>query len=173
MGETTRTGRRLLGAMVVAGVTTALLSTGAAAAPSAGGAGPLRDLLPATVEATDGARAAVRATERDGTTRVVLTVRGLDPGAAGATYGAHIHVGPCVAGDGAAAGAHYNAGGGVNDETEIWLDVTVGVDGSAAASSTVPFVVAPGAAQSLVIHALPTDALGAAGTRMACLPVVF
>ncbi len=115
----------------------------------------------------------MRTQERDGATRVALRLRGLDAAAAGNRYGAHIHVGPCVAGDGAAAGPHYNAGGGVSEETEVWLDFVIGANGTAAASTTVPFVIAPGTAQSLVIHALPTDPTGAAGARIACLPVEF
>jgi Cu/Zn superoxide dismutase len=163
----------MLGALVAAGAATAMLATGAAATPSPRGAGPLSDLQPATEEPTDGARARVRTQERDGATRVALRLRGLDAAAAGNRYGAHIHVGPCVAGDGAAAGPHYNAGGGVSEETEVWLDFVIGANGTAAASTTVPFVIAPGTAQSLVIHALPTDPTGAAGARIACLPVEF
>jgi len=173
MHDTTKTGRRMLGALVAAGMATGLLATGAAATPSPRGAGLLSDLQPATEEPTDGARARVRTQERDGATRVALRLRGLDPAAAGNRYGAHIHVGPCVAGNGALAGPHYNVGGGVSDETEVWLDFTIEADGTATAETRVPFTIAPGTAQSLVIHALPTDPTGAAGPRMACLPVEF
>lgn len=174
MNDTTKTARRLLGALVVAGATTALLATGAAAEPPSGrGAGQLRDLQLATEQATDHATAQVFAYESGGSTTVTMKVQGLAHDAAGNRYGAHIHVGPCVAGQGAAAGPHYNAGGGVSEATEVWLDFTVQANGTADASTTVPFTIAPGTAQSVVIHALPTDPSGAAGPRIACLPVEF
>jgi hypothetical protein len=58
----------------------------------------------------------------------------------------------------------------VNDQTEVWLDVTVGADGSAVAIARVPFVPAPGN-RAVVLHAEHTDDHGTAGARLACLPV--
>ena len=180
MTKTNRTGWRagvaILGAL-------AMLTSAAAATPArARGAGPLRDLQPVTSQPTDGATAQVEATESGGTTTVDIKVQGLDHAAAGARLGAHVHVGPCVAGNGAAAGPHYNASGVippvVNDQTEVWLDFTIQANGTGRASATVPFSIAPGAAASVVIHAEPTSTgptppPGAAGARLACLPVRF
>ncbi len=108
----------------------------------------------------------------------VLRVRGIE-GADGETFGAHLHAGPCVAGDPAAALGHYNtdvlAGvvpPEVSERTEVWLDVTVD-DGAGTATASVPFVPLPGS-RSVVVHALATDHhTGAAGARLACLPVVW
>ncbi|MEO6124256.1 MAG: superoxide dismutase family protein [Ilumatobacteraceae bacterium] len=161
----------------------ALLSvagTADAGAARARGAGPLRDLQPGTAQPTDGATAQVVATESDGTTTVTIKVQALDHAAAGMTLGAHVHVGSCVAGNGTAAGLHYNAGGVASDETEVWLDFTINANGTARAQATVPFTIAAGAAASVVIHAEPTHpgpgpipAPGSAGIRLACLPVQF
>ncbi len=57
-------------------------------------------------------------------------------------------------------------------DNEVWLDFTVRPGG--VAYSTVPFEIAPGTAQSVVIHAQPTqERTGSAGARIACLPVAF
>jgi len=105
-----------------------------------------------------------------------LRVKGIDPAVAGDSYGAHLHVGPCIAGDGAAAGPHYNVSTNtpplVSDQTEVWLDFTVTASGTGAADTTVPFLPAPGA-RSVVIHAEPTAPNGTAGARLVCLPVVW
>jgi Cu/Zn superoxide dismutase len=105
-----------------------------------------------------------------------LRVKGIDPAAAGHVYGAHLHVGPCVAGDGAAAGPHYNASTTtppvVSDQTEVWLDFTATADGTGAADTTVPFLPTPGT-RSVVIHAESTAPNGTAGPRLVCLPVVW
>lgn len=113
----------------------------------------------------------VHAWSTDGRTRIRLSVDGLAPGR---TYGAHVHTGACgpAAGD---SGGHYQSS---TDSTvplrdrEVWLDVTGGPDGHAATTTTVPWVFAPGAASSVVIHAQPTDSVtGAAGARLACTTV--
>lgn len=111
----------------------------------------------------------------------MLRASGIGAAAEGGTFGAHLHVGPCVAGNGAAAGAHYNtdlvAGTlpplhEISEDTEVWLDLTV-EDGAATSTASVPFVPLPGA-RSVVIHALATDHhTGLAGGRLACLPVVW
>ena len=135
--------------------------------------GQLRDLAPTTANVTDGAHASVIAYNGGDRSLVLLIVRGMDRNAAGTMFGAHVHVGPCVAGNGAAAGPHYNSGGPASPQTEVWLDFTVTRGGSGVAKATVPFVIPPGAAASVVIHAMPTDPMGAAGARQACLPVNF
>ena len=105
----------------------------------------------------------------------MLALRRMDRTAVGTRYGAHVHVGPCVAGDGAAAGPHYNSTGGttIDPSTEVWLDFTVRSNGTAVAVSAVPFVIPSGGAQSIVIHALATMPNGTAGARLACLPLEF
>ena len=138
--------------------------------------GPLVDLQPAVAAPTDGARATVIALATEsGRTLVLFRARGLDPSEAGRKLGAHVHVGPCVAGDGAAAGPHYkhDPAAPVSPEVEIWLDFTVDARGTGFAITWVDFVIEEGDAQSVVVHALPTDPTGAAGDRLACLPVTF
>lgn len=162
---------------VSAAVALALGTSPALAGPSVvRAAAPLTDLS-AAANPTDGAYGRLVAVARgDGTTSVVFVVTGLDPAAAGRTLGAHVHVGPCVAGNGAAAGPHYNTGAGrpPSPENEVWLDFTIQPGGVAYASTVVPFEIAPGTARSVVIHALPTEeGTGLAGARLACLPVAF
>ncbi len=150
----------------------------ASAAPAAAGVravvshGPLADLSPATADGTDGGSAIAVGVAGSSSTAVVLVTRGLtDPGA---VHGAHVHTGPCVAGDGAIAGPHYNAGGGISPQTEVWLDFQVHGSGIGVAVARVPFAIPAGGAKSIVIHAAPTDpTTGAAGARLACLPLEF
>ena len=120
-----------------------------------------------------GLSAAVRITANRHGSHAVLRVRGIE-GADGLTFGAHLHSGPCVAGDPDAALGHYNVDpwSRSTPRTEVWLDFTVD-DGRASASASVPFVPLPGT-RSVVIHAEATDPdTGAAGPRLACLPVVW
>lgn len=134
---------------------------------------PLADLS-ADASATDGAWAVATAAVAQGQTTVTLNLKALDRDAAGTTYGAHVHTGPCVAGDGAAASGHYNHGGGISSATEVWLDFTITNGGTGHATAVVPFAIPPGAAHSIVIHALPTNpGDGSAGPRLACLPLEF
>jgi len=139
--------------------------------------GSLRDLAPNSANATDGATAQLWAVAIGGETRFFTFFSGLDPAAEGTTFGVHIHDGPCVAGNGAAAGPHYNTGGTPSTDTEVWLDFTVLPGGYGYSSTTVPFTIEPGDAQSMVIHVQPTQdgppTPGAAGSRQACLPVAF
>lgn len=133
----------------------------------------LRDLAPATAGPFDAARAKLTLDTSDGT-RAVLIVHGVDPAVAGRTFGAHLHVGPCVAGNGAAALGHYNHSGTVpatvDDRTEIWLDVTINAEGNGRSVSRVDWAPLAGA-RSVVVHANPTAPDGTAGARLACLPV--
>ncbi len=134
--------------------------------------GELTDLS-AMDDPFDGARAAAVARVGNGHTIVRLKVKHIDRDYAGSTFGAHVHVGDCVENNGAAAGPHYNAGGDVSPETEVWLDFTVRRSGSARAKATVPFEIPAGGASSIVIHENPTAPDGAAGARLACLPLEF
>ena len=125
-----------------------------------------------TEHPTDGAWAVASATVQNGQTIVRMNVKDVD--AVGATFGAHVHVGPCVEGDGLAALGHYHTGAaGPVAENEVWLDFSVTSGGTGHAVAIAPFEIAPGAAQSIVIHALPTAPDGSAGARMACLPLEF
>jgi len=139
--------------------------------------GALSDLAPSAVNATDGASADLWAIAGGGYSTFVVFLTGLDPAAAGSTYGAHIHTGQCVPGNGAAAGPHYNTGGTPSTDTEVWLDFTVLPGGYGVAVATVPFMIDSGKANAMVIHAEPTQAdgatPGAAGARIACLPVAL
>jgi Cu-Zn family superoxide dismutase len=139
---------------------------------------PLRDLQPTVTSAFDGAKASVAMVGLR-SSYFYLRVSDVHAAAAGQRFGAHLHTGPCVAGDGVAAGPHYNvqtlAGitpAVVNDETEVWLDFGVNSRGSAQSSTTVPFVPAAGE-RSIVIHAEPTMDNGMAGARVACLPLTI
>ncbi len=170
MTATTRTAAVTL-AMLAA---SAIAATPAGADDSPGAAvtvhGELRDLEPAVAGPLDGAEATLTMASHDGSTTAVLTVRGIDRSAVDHTFGAHLHVGPCVAGDGAAAGPHFNAGGQPSPDTEIWLDFTVTGGGTGHAVAQVPFVPAPGN-RAIVIHRDFTAPNGVAGPRLACLPV--
>ncbi len=173
--------KKFTGLAVLAGLAAAaVLGAGtmpAGAVPSVVTAsGPLSDLS-GSANATDGAYGQLYAVAPgDGNTYVYFIVTGLNPAAAGTTYGAHVHVGPCVPGNGPAAGPHFNTGTGgpPSLENEVWLDFTVRPGGVAVSRATVPFEIAPGAAQSVVVHANPTEpGTGVAGGRIACLPVRF
>lgn len=133
----------------------------------------LTDLESGVARPTDGSWAVASATVAEGRTVVVLNVKDLDVAAAGTTFGAHVHTGSCVADQGSVAGPHYNAGGGVSPETEVWLDFTVNNGGTGHAVAVVPFEIPANGAHSIVIHALPTAPNGAAGARIACLPLEF
>ncbi|MFG1819257.1 hypothetical protein ACGFIF_36225 [Kribbella sp. NPDC049174] len=169
--------------------TLAVLAVAALATPAAAQAAPsvktlvvtahddLRDLAPTAGGPFDNARALVVLVSPGDSTLAILQVRGIGNSAAGRSFGAHLHSGPCVAGDGAAAGPHYNtdiiAGEvppRVNPSTEIWLDFTVSPSGAGNAMTVVPFTPLPGN-RSVVIHEKPTDHHGAAGARLACLPL--
>jgi Cu/Zn superoxide dismutase len=154
----------------------AALTTDATASPAHVFRGDLVDLSSATADPFGGASAHLVMTPNAHGTLFHLRLQGIDPAVAGHDYGAHLHVGPCVTGDGAAAGPHYNASTStpplVSDQTEVWLDFTVTANGTGAADTTVPFVPAPGT-RSVVIHAEPTAANGTAGPRLVCLPVAW
>jgi Cu/Zn superoxide dismutase len=173
----TRRPRRLLAVAVLAAPTLALAAPALAQDPLVHARGHLTDLQPAATTPTDGARGSVSAWQTSTGTTVVLRLRGLDRDAAGASYGAHVHVGHCMAGEPLAAGPHYNSTGQppvtVSDQTEVWLDFTITPGGTAYAKADVPFTIAPHAAHSVVVHAMTTAPDGTAGGRIACLPVHF
>jgi len=160
--------------LAVAGI---LLSAPAAsAAPAEVFRGDLVDLSSTTADPFGDASAHLVMTETGKGTRFHLRVKGIATAAAGTEYGAHLHIGPCVEGNGAAALGHYNASTAtppvVNNQTEVWLDFEVTEDGTGAGDALVPFVPVPGE-RSVVIHAEATAPSGAAGPRLVCLPVVW
>lgn len=145
--------------------------------PFARSSGLLSDLATSASGPFDGASARVQMVESAKGAHAVLTVKGIGAAAEGDTFGAHLHDGPCIAGNGAAAMGHYNSDAHagttpvrVNDRTEIWLDFTV-EDGTGTGTAKVPFVPESGS-RSVVIHADETNPqTGAAGPRLACLTV--
>lgn len=161
-------------------MTTALGAGPAAAAPSLVSVkGPMRDYNTAAAGPFDHAVARAKITAHKGRSTVTFRVAGISRSAAGQEFGAHLHVGPCVTDNGAAALAHYNtdvlAGRTpprVDPTTEVWLDFTVSRSGKAKATARVPFV-PEGGDRSIVIHEHETKADGTAGARLACLPVVW
>jgi Cu/Zn superoxide dismutase len=148
------------------------LAPAACTRPAALVAAPLTDLAPDHDDPTDGASGAAFVIAGRERTVVTLSIHGIDA-EDGTTFGAHVHTGPCVPADGAAAGPHFAHGTPPSPATEIWLDVTVDTDGHAAAAAVVPFAVPAGGARSIVVHEKPTAPDGTAGGRLACLPVTF
>lgn len=134
--------------------------------------GPLSDLQTTLDNPTDDARARAQVTEHAAGSTVTLVVMGLDTAAAGMTLGAHVHVGECVTGNGAAALGHYYTGAGpISPQTEVWLDFKIRGDGVGRATAQVPFVIPEGGASAIVIHEHPTDPGGIAGGRLACIGI--
>jgi Cu/Zn superoxide dismutase len=159
----------------VAAVTLLLVPAAATSgAPAQVFHGDLVDLSAATPDPFGDATAHLVMTPNGKGTTFHLRIQGIDPAVIGESYGAHLHVGPCVEGNGAAAGPHYNASTAsppvVNDQTEVWLDFTVVGDGTGAGDTTVPFVPVPGD-RAVVVHAEETAPNGTAGARLVCLPV--
>jgi len=148
------------------------------AVPAIGGSavhaqGELTDLR-STVDPTDGASGRATGVRRPGQTVVVLNIQGIDQAAVGRTFGAHVHIGPCTINNGGAALGHYNHGGGISSDTEVWLDFTVTAGGTGHSTAIVPFDIPEDAAASIVVHELPTDpSTGLAGARIACIGIGF
>lgn len=118
-----------------------------------------------------GAKTQVHAWARDNSTHLRLMVRGLP--AANRTFGAHVHVAPCGS-DPAASGGHYQHGTAATlAGREVWLDFTTNADGDGVGETDIPWLIAAGTAGSVVIHALPTNALGVAGPKLMCTDVPF
>ena len=139
--------------------------------------GDLVDFAPSSTSPFDDASARLVMAQRESGTTFVMILSGVSKDAAGQTFGAHLHTGPCVAGSPLAAGPHYNQSvmdaatpTVVSDDTEVWLDFTVRPGGTATAVALVPFTPTPGN-RSVVVHAEETTENGTAGSRLACLPV--
>jgi hypothetical protein len=135
--------------------------------------GDLTD-YPTTPDVFKGARATAMMMGLDDESTFRLSIKGIEKSAAGNEYPAHLHAGPCVANDPAAAGGHYNVSSEVpplvNGTTEVHLDFTVNDRGSARITVSVPFIPTAGT-RSIVIHSNETPAPGSSPTRLACLPL--
>jgi Cu-Zn family superoxide dismutase len=119
--------------------------------------------------------------EGDKQTVLTLEVAGL---ASDHGLGAHLHAAACGA-DPADAGPHYQNEADpkmpstnskyANKKNEVWLDFTTDTTGTATATATVDWLVRPGEANSIVIHAEHTKTsdgeAGTAGDRLACVNV--
>jgi hypothetical protein len=106
-------------------------------------------------------------------TNATLQVSGL-PG--NRTFGAHLHRDTCAA---AFGGPHYQHPTGTpamgvtpSAENEVWLDITTNSSGRGSTAVNVPFSVLVGT-RSVVVHQLPTNGIGVAGQRLACLPIAI
>jgi superoxide dismutase, Cu-Zn family len=131
-----------------------------------------------------GARGAVQSRSGEGTTTVMLAVRGLEPHR---VYGAHVHTKPCgqVPDD---AGPHFQYAADpvqpsvdptfANPQNEIWLDLTTDETGAGSTESTVAWTFPDDRRpKSVVVHADHTSSepgnAGTAGDRVACISVNF
>ncbi|HEY5821776.1 MAG TPA: SdrD B-like domain-containing protein [Propionibacteriaceae bacterium] len=143
------------------------------------GSGPILDLLPATAGPFDSATGVGVMSAAGDSSTFLLQVDGIADSASATTYGAHLNFGPCVAGNGPAAGGRYNTDvldgelpAEVSPRTEVWLALTPDARGFASASATVPFV-PTSAERSLVIYSAATNPdTGSSGPRQSCLPFV-
>jgi Cu-Zn family superoxide dismutase len=183
----------VLGALLVAGCATpdTVVPTGATVpavhtvqvSESFGtGAGPAITYAEERVPA--GARGAVRSRSGDGTTTVMLAVRGVERNR---VYGAHVHTRPCgVQPD--SAGPHFQYSPDpvqpstdptfANPQNEIWLDLTTDDTGAGSAESTVAWTFPDDRRpKSVVLHEHHTSSepgeAGTAGGRVACISVDF
>lgn len=157
---------------LVGGAIAALAAIGGGVAAAGGGssraAGP--DYLYGPSAFTDASAKVHVVNTGSGSTRVTLHITGV-AGAAGKTFGAHVHRSPCGP-LGSDAGAHYQHEGasGSLEDREVWLDFTVNDAGNAHAEAARPWVLDQGVPRSVIIHALPTvPETGVAGARLACI----
>jgi len=131
-----------------------------------------------------GARGAVESRSGEGSTTVMLAVRGLEPQR---WYGAHVHTAPCGQRP-EDSGPHFQHSvdptqpsidpAYANPQNEIWLDFVTDELGAGSTESTVAWELPadrrPG---SVVIHAMQTATepgkAGTAGARAGCITVEF
>ena len=162
-----------------AAVTTALAAAVGVATAAADADRPIRVEGPTVVHAAgfEGTAVEVQAvTTASDRTVVRLRLSGLPASVAGRTLGAHVHVGACGADPLASGGHHVDAdapAGTPLQDREIWLDSVVDPAGRASAVAVADWAVPAGGARSVVVHALPTAANGAAGARILCTDVPF
>src|SRR6185295_19423630 len=101
-------------------------------------------------------------------TRIIMNVTLTQPDAGAINmrmFGSHVHVAACNVGQ---AGGHYrdDAGAGASSTNEFWLDFTTDATGAAMVDKTGTFAIRDGGAKAIVIHASPTDMMGAAGSKL-------
>jgi Cu-Zn family superoxide dismutase len=156
---------------IVAGTALPAMANGGRTVRAAGPVVAYRSVSPNPLAGVHGTVQAV--TTASGGTRVTLHLRGFANDQVARTFGVHVHTGPCA--DGTSAGPHYTHPGPAPtlEEREIWLDFTVNTGGLGHAKASRDWLIEPGAAQSIVIHAEPTAPSGAAGTRQGCIGVAF
>jgi superoxide dismutase, Cu-Zn family len=131
-----------------------------------------------------GARGAVQSRSGEGTTTVMLAVRGLEKHR---VYGAHVHTQPCGE-QPDDAGPHFQYSADpvqpstdptfANSQNEIWLDLTTDETGAGSTESTVAWTFPDDRRpKSVVVHADQTSSepgeAGTAGGRVACVSVDF
>jgi Cu-Zn family superoxide dismutase len=146
------------------------------------GAGPAITYNETLVPA--GARGAVQSRSGEGTTTVMLAVRGLERNR---VYGAHAHTQPCGESPDD-AGAHFQYSADpfqpsvdptfANPQNEIWLDLTTDETGAGSTESTVAWTFPDERRpKSVVLHTDQTSSepgeAGRAGDRVACISVGF
>jgi superoxide dismutase, Cu-Zn family len=164
---------------VSGGTGVALSGSGGSSMGWAYNRGSLTDLS-ASDDVFEGASATAIMMGVDGSSYFRLRISGIKESASGKEYPAHLHEGPCVSGNGGAAGGHYNIQKEaqlptpwlVNDQTEVHLDFEVNSDGSARTTVNVPFVPKSGS-RSIVIHTDETPPAGTSPARLACLPLTI
>jgi hypothetical protein len=155
--------------------------------------GELTDIWPGA-DVYEGARATAMMVGVGDSSYFRVQLSGLHESAAGKSYGAHLHVGPCgiTNPDDPATttvGGHYNTSppkpgttlpSVVSSKTEVWLNFDVNSDGTARDMASVQFVPTPGdqGERSITFHEKTTvrrpvdggPAVGSAGNKLACLP---
>lgn len=110
-------------------------------------------------------------------TVAIMYVRNMPQSARGRTFGAHVHARACAA-DPAASGGHYLHAAAPASRPligrEVWLDVKIDEIGRGTSVTLFDWTIPKAAAGSVVVHALPTDAVsGGAGARLLCTNVLF
>jgi Cu-Zn family superoxide dismutase len=112
-----------------------------------------------------------------GKTIITLDVAGLPDAVDNTTLGAHVHVDACGVSSTASGGHYQNPNpplGATLADKEVWLDLDVNSAGRGRAQAVADWTINAGDAESIVVHALPTNpATGAAGARLFCTNVAF
>jgi Cu-Zn family superoxide dismutase len=130
---------------------------------------------------TGAATASATAWNVGGKLKLELKVTGMP---AMRTFGAHLHRLACTD---TKAGGHYQQSpwptntdaSSPTDPTyanvmnEVWLDFTTDASGNASFTRTVDWLPRAGEAKGIIIHHMATGTGGAAGARLACLPIAF
>lgn len=168
----------LISAAVVTSLTLTPSPAGATSGSQVRASGPTYVYAPPAPEDLNDIKTRVKAVSTSsGETIVTFGVTGIPESYRGRTFGVHVHVNPCGASP-ADIGPHYaNPKAAASDplkKREIWLDFTVTKAGTGHSKTVHPYLIAPGAANAVVIHEQPTDKdTGDAGDRWVCTSVPF